>query len=59
MRQVLTLLAKESMEKLHAAAVRSSTIRLAINRTDTLVMEELPLIHSHVATAVSGRNAML
>ena len=40
MRQVLTLLAKESMEKLHAAAVRSSTIRLAIKRTDTLVMEE-------------------
>ena len=40
MRQVLTLLAKESSEKLHAAAAKSSTIRLAINKTDTLVMEE-------------------
>lgn len=39
-RQVLTLLAKESTEKLHAAAAKSSTIRLAVNKTDTLVMEE-------------------
>jgi hypothetical protein len=39
-RQVLTLLAKESTEKLHAAAAKSSTIRLAIHKTDTLVMEE-------------------
>ena len=39
-RQVLTLLAKESTEKLHAAAAKSSTIRLSIHKTDTLVMEE-------------------
>ena len=32
--------AKESTEKLHAAAAKSSTIRLAVNKTDTLVMEE-------------------
>ena len=39
-RQVLTLLAKESAEKLHSAAAKSSTIRLALQKTETLMMEE-------------------
>lgn len=39
-RQVLTLLAKESPEKLRMAAEKSSIIRFAIYKTETLTMEE-------------------
>ena len=39
-RQVLTLLAKESVDKLHSAARKSSTIRLFLHKTETLTMEE-------------------
>lgn len=39
-RQVLTLLAKESVDKLHSAARKSSTIRLSLHKTETLTMEE-------------------
>ena len=34
------MLAKESAEKLHSAAAKSSTIRLALQKTETLMMEE-------------------
>jgi len=39
-RQVLTLLAKESPEKLRLAAEKSSIIRFATYKTETLTMEE-------------------